>query len=46
MRGKLPEHILRALTGHTTVFMTQHYTHVGLIDVAGAAAIQDTILAV
>jgi integrase len=45
MSGKMPEHLLRALTGHTTAFMTAHYTHVGLSDVASAAGIQDKILA-
>jgi integrase len=44
MRGKMPEHILRALTGHTTPLMVEHYSHVSLADVAGAAAIQDKIL--
>jgi integrase len=46
MRGKLPEHLLRALTGHTTALMTEHYTHTALSDVAAAAAIQDAILSV
>jgi integrase len=44
MRGKLPEHLLRALTGHATVEMSNLYTHTALSDVAVAAAIQDTIL--
>jgi integrase len=44
MRGKLPEHLLRALTGHTTALMTEHYTHTALGDVAQAAQIQDAIL--
>ena len=44
MRGKLPEHILRALTGHTTALMVSHYTHTSLQDVAGAAKIQNAIL--
>ena len=46
MRGKMPEHLLRALTGHTTTLMTNHYTHTALGDVAAAAQIQDAILSV
>jgi integrase len=46
MRGKLPEHLLRALTGHASIEMTNRYTHTALSDVALAAQIQDAILAV
>jgi hypothetical protein len=41
MRGKIPDAILRQLTGHSTEQMTEHYSHFRLEDFQPIVAIEE-----
>ena len=40
MRGRVPDHVLRSMTGHRTQQMVEHYSHVGTDDLAGVLKAQ------
>ena len=46
MRGKIEDHKLRMLTGHSTQEMTEHYTHIAKEDLAALVSIQESIIPV
>jgi integrase len=43
MRGKIPDAILRQLTGHSTEAMTEHYSHFRLEDFKPIVAIEESL---
>ena len=43
MRGKIPDAILRQLTGHSTEAMTEHYSHFRLEDFKPVVAIEENL---
>ena len=43
MRGKIPDPLLRQLTGHSTEQMTEHYSHFRLEDFKPVVAIQENL---
>ena len=43
MRGKIPDAILRQLTGHSTEAMTEHYSHFRLEDFRPIVAIEESL---
>ena len=44
MRGKVPDHVLAAMTGHKTPRMVDHYSHPGADELASFAQVQEAIL--
>ena len=43
MRGKIPDAILRQLTGHSTEQMTEHYSHFRLEDFRQVVVIEENL---
>ena len=43
MRGKIPDPLLRQLTGHSTEAMTEHYSHFRLEDFKPIVAIEESL---
>jgi hypothetical protein len=43
MRGKIPDAILRQLTGHSTEAMTDHYSHFRLEDFKPIVEIEESL---
>ena len=43
-RFRLPDFVVRALTGHRSEQMTDHYTHITLADLGGVKTVQEALL--